>query len=48
MVDHLRYHLFNDKGTKLSLSMITAARTFRAISQYDVEKLHEQVKSSTK
>ena len=44
----MRYHLLNERGVKLSLSMITAARTSEANSQYAAEKIHEQVKSSIK
>ena len=45
LVDHLRYHLLD---VKLSLSMITTARTSVAICHYAAEKLHEQVKSNIK
>ena len=48
LVDHLRHHLLNEKGVKLSLSKIAATRTSQAICQYAAEKLHEQVKSSIK
>ena len=48
MVDHLRYHLLNEKYIKPTLSMTTAATNYKAISQYVAEKIHEQVKSSMK
>ena len=48
VLDHLRSHLLNEKGVKLNLLMITAARTSQAICQYWAEKIHGQVKSSIK